>query len=133
MFNEYLKSIWIILPITMATVLLEALRIRMNPRGDQPALFSAAIGYLIAGLVFGWLAILVFNWLTHRWPSNAAQIYFLLAIGAATALTGLAVMMRFVFKSPAADVVIWTVMNYLWGIGYGWFLPQALLTIKGLT
>ena len=127
MLNEYMKSILIILPVTLITAALEALRLVWGPKTGNTLVFGTLFGYLIVGLGFGWLAIYVFHWVGGRWPLNAQQVYFWLVFVIAAVLNVLAVGMHFVFKSSWLDVIVWTVMNFLWALGYGWFLPKVLV------
>jgi len=129
MFSEYMKSIGLILPITLMTIALEALIIPRMPNSGNSSTLGVMFGFLIFGLGFGWLAILVYHWVGNRWPDNATLVYLWLAIVSAILFTLLAVGMHFAVKSPWVVVVVWTVMNFLWGLGYGWFLPQVLSSL----
>lgn len=130
MWNEYLKSIWLILPITLITMLLEAVRLMGGSKTGHSSMFGVLFGYLVFGLGFGWLAIFVFRWMAGRWPLTAQQFYFWLALGLAVVLTLLAVGMHLFSKSSWLDVIVWTGMNFLWALGYGWFLPRVLISIS---
>ena len=126
MFAEYMKSIGLILPATLAAMALEALILARTPKSANASLMGTLFGFLIFGLGFGFLAIFVYHWVGSRWPETASQVYFWLAIGSAVALTLLALIMPLAFKSPWFNVAIWTVENFAWALGYGWFLPQIL-------
>lgn len=126
MIQQYFNAIWIILPITIVTVLLEGIRTIWTPKTGNQSIGGTLFGILVFSLGFGFLAILVLNSINRNWPGTANQIYFWLAVGCAVALSLLAVIMPPVFKMRWADTVIWTVLNFLWGLGYGWFLPQIL-------
>ena len=126
MLNEYLKSIWLVLPITLVTIGLEAVAMPRMPKTGSSSLPGTLVGFLIFGLGFGFLAILAYYWVNSRWPANSAQVYLGLALILAVLFTLLGVVMHFAIKSPWLVVVIWTMMNFLWGIGYGWFLPRIL-------
>ena len=126
MYNEYLKSIWLVLPITLVTIVLEILVMSRMPKSTGSSLGGTLFSFLILSLGFGFLAILTYHWVGNRWPDSAAQVYFLLAIGSAVLLSILAFSMHFVIKSPWSVVALWTGMNFLWGLGYGWFLPRIL-------
>jgi hypothetical protein len=63
--------------------------------------------------------------LAVRRPDTAALIYRWVGLGGAVLLSVLG------FILPAAlrregPVVAWTLTNFLWGVGYGWVLPQLL-------
>ncbi len=126
MIEQYLKAIWIILPITLITVVLQGIRMIWTPKTGSASRGGGLFGILIFGLGFGFLAILVFNWVSGNWSGASSLIYFWLAVGSAVVLTILAAIMPLFFKFRWADVAVWTVLNFLWGLGYGWFLPQVL-------
>ncbi len=126
MIDQYLKAIWIILPITLITVVLQGIRMIWTPKTDGASRGGGLFGILIFGLGFGFLAILVFNWISGTWSEISTQIYFWLAVGCAIVLTLLAAVMPFFFKFRWADTAVWTILNFVWGLGYGWFLPQVL-------
>ncbi len=126
MFAEYMKSIGLILPVTLVTVAMEALIVARTPKTANPSLMGTLFGFLIFGLGFGLLAIFVYQKVGARWPENAAQVYLWIAIGSAVLLTVLALIMPPVFKVSWFNAAIWTVENFVWALGYGIFLPQIL-------
>jgi hypothetical protein len=131
MIDQYIKSIWIIVPITLVTIVLEGIRMLWTPKKAKSSTSGSLFGMLIFGLGFGFLAIMVFNWLNGTWPATAVQMYFWLAVGSAIALTILAAIMPPIFKMRWKDVAVWTALNFIWGLGYGWFLPQVLGAAAG--
>jgi hypothetical protein len=126
MIDQYLKAIWIIIPITLITVVLEGIRMIWTPKTGSSSKSGSLFGILIFGLGFGFLAIFVYNQIAGAWSETATQIYFWMAVGSAVILTILAFIMPYFFKFRWADVGVWTVLNFVWGLGYGWFLPQVL-------
>ncbi len=126
MITEYLKSMGLILPATLVTMALEAIIIARTPKSANPSLMGTLFGFLIFGLGFGLLAIFVYHQVGNRWPETTAQVYLWIAIGSAVILTLLALIMPFAFKMPWLNVAIWTIENFVWALGYGWFLPQIL-------
>lgn len=81
--------------------------------------------FAILAVVFGFAAASVYGRLAARRPDSAALIYRWVGVGVAALLTVLG------FILPAAlqrkgPIVAWTVTNFLWGLGYGWLLPQLL-------
>jgi len=126
MFAEYMKSIGLILPATLITMALEAVILTRLPKSANTSFGGTMAGFLVFGLGFGVLAIVVYHWVGSRWPENAAQVYLWLALGSAVVLTLLALIMPLAFKMPWFNVVIWTAENFLWALGYGLFLPQIL-------
>jgi hypothetical protein len=126
MFAEYVKSIGLILPATLVTMALEAVILARAPKSAGGSIGGSLAGFLVFGLGFGFLAILVYHWVGNRWPANAAQMYLWIALGAAVLLTLLALIMPLAFKMPWLNVVIWSVENFIWALGYGLFLPRIL-------
>jgi hypothetical protein len=63
--------------------------------------------------------------------SKTAQAYFLLAVGCAVLLTLFGFVARPLIHAPWVVAVLWTLMNFLWGLGYGWFLPRILSLFPG--
>lgn len=126
MFTEYTKSIGLILPATLIVTLLEAVIFARAPKAAGSSLPGTLFGFILFGLGFGLLAIFVYHQVELRWPATAAQTYLWIAIGAAVLLTLLALIMPIAFKMPWLNVAIWTVENFVWALGYGWFLPQIL-------
>ncbi len=126
MIAEYMKSLGLIVPATVVTMILEVFVFLRMPRTASSSLVGTMFGFLVFGLGFGFLAILVYHWVGNRWPETAAQVYFWIALGSAILLTMLALIMPVAFKMPWTSAILWTVMNFIWGLGYGWFLPQIL-------
>ncbi len=126
MWNEFIKSIWIILPVAVLGVVLEGIRAFVGLKPGAPSPISTLFGLLIISVAFGFLAIFVYHQVGNRLPQNPQQVYLWIAIGCATVLTVLAVVMHFVFKSTWLDVIVWTVINWAFALGYGLFLPQGL-------
>lgn len=126
MWTEYLKSIWIILPVALITTLLEGARLIWGPKTGNSSGVGTLFGFLIVSLGFGFLAIAVLHWINARWPQNSEQVYFYLALGIGGLLTIMAVGMHFFFKSSWLDVAVWTAINVAYVVGYGWFMPKVL-------
>jgi hypothetical protein len=130
MVNEYIKSIWLILPITFVTMILEAIAVK-HMRGTQNSAIAGTMSsFLISGLVFGFIAIFAFHQIQVRWPENTAQMYLWIALAIAVLMTILAVALRTMVKADWTAVSMWVVMNFLWAIGYGIYLPRILGAIK---
>jgi multisubunit Na+/H+ antiporter MnhB subunit len=96
------------------------------PRPANASIGGTLAGFLVFGLGFGFLAIFMYHWVGARWPENASQVYLWIALGAAVALSLLALIMPLFFKSPWFNVAIWTTENFIWALGYGLFLPRIL-------
>lgn len=130
MFNEFMKSIWLILPITIITMILEAIASK-HMQGTQNSVIAGTMSsFLIMGLVFGFVAIFAYHKVEVRWPENPEQMYLWIALGIAVVLTIFAAAFRTMIKADWVAVVMWTLMNFLWAVGYGVYLPRILGTLK---
>lgn len=127
MLQDMSKAIWIIVPVTLITVVLEAARLILGTKADEAPVFNSLLGYIIGSVIFAALAILVFHWVQGNWSQTAPSVYLGIALGAALILTVAAFGMHFALKSAWSDVAVWTLMNFAWGVGYGVFLPGVLV------
>ena len=84
-----------------------------------------ALVFAILAVVFGLVAISVYAWVMGHWPDSAPQIYLWLGVGLAILLSIVGVIVPSILKRRG-PVVAWTLMNFLWGVGYGWLLPMLL-------
>jgi predicted MFS family arabinose efflux permease len=122
MIRDALQIWWLIVPISLVTAGLE-LFVNLTPEQAQnQSKFGLFISFVIGGLIFGVVTVGVFGWMAGRWPDNAVSIYRWVAFGLTLALTVGAVVMGVVYKNWTAPL-LWTVMNLLWGVGYGWVVP----------
>jgi hypothetical protein len=80
--------------------------------------------FTIGAAIFGLVATFVYGWLTGVRPDTASQIYLWLGVGLAILFSIVAVVVSLILKKGA--VVAWVLLNFLWGIGYGWLLPWFL-------
>jgi hypothetical protein len=124
MFTDYLKALPVILPVTLASCVLLAINNALRGRCGQTASYGTLGGYLIGGLVFGFPAILVYQWMAGFWNAQAAQYYLWLAIGLAVLFSILAFASRFFLKQP--PWIFWIVIHILWALPYGLYLPGLL-------
>lgn len=74
--------------------------------------------------IFGLVAALLYTWVAGIWPDAAPQIYLGMGAGLAVLFTIAGVIVRSLLKRGA--LVAWTVLNFLWGLGYGVLLPVVL-------
>jgi hypothetical protein len=130
MVNEFMKSIWLILPISVITMVLEAIAVKHMRGTKNSAIAGTMSSFLISGLVFGFIAIFAYHNIQIRWPENTAQMYLWIALAIATFLTILAVAFRTMVKADWVAVAMWVTMNFLWAAGYGIYLPQILNAVK---
>jgi hypothetical protein len=86
--------------------------------------------FLVGGLIFGFIAIFAYHKIQVRWPENTAQMYLWIALAIAVLMTILAVAFRTMVKADWVAVAMWVVMNFLWAVGYGVYLPRILNLVK---
>lgn len=130
MFAEFMKSIWLILPITVVTMILEAVAVKHMASTQNSAIAGTMSSFLISGLVFGLIAIFAYHKFQVWWPTNTAQMYLYIALGISVVLTILAFAFRTMIKADYVASIMWTLMNFLWAIGYGVYLPRILSAVK---
>jgi drug/metabolite transporter (DMT)-like permease len=130
MVNEFMKSIWLILPITVVTMILEAIAVKHMQSAQKSSLAGTMSSFLIGGLIFGNIAIFAFHKIQIRWPENTAQVYLWIAIAISILISILAVAFRTMVKADRVAVAMWVVMNFLWAVGYGVYLPRILNVVK---
>ncbi len=61
MLNEFIKSIWLFLPITVVTMILEAVAVKHMQSTKNSAIAGTMSSFLISGLVFGFIAIFAYH------------------------------------------------------------------------
>ena len=93
------------------------------PLKGVPGRIVIGLVFAIAAAIFGLVANAVYGRVLASRPDTAAQIYLWVGLGGAVLLTvaGFIVPSALKKQGPA---IAWTVMNFLWGVGYGWVLPQ---------
>jgi hypothetical protein len=84
-----------------------------------------ALLFTVVAIIFGLVANSVYGRLVASRPDTAAQIYLWVGVGVAVLLTVAGFIVPSAIKRQG-PVVAWAVMNFLWGIGYGWVLPLVL-------
>jgi hypothetical protein len=124
MLAQIIKAMPVILPVSIVTGLLylalpNLLLAKGEPRLATP--FWFAVGSIITGVII----VLVFGWVSGRWPGMAASIFFKLGIITFAGFTLLAII-ACPFLEMTGRIPIYTLMHVLWAAGYGYFLPQLL-------
>ena len=84
-----------------------------------------ALVFTVAAAVFGLVANSVYGRLAANRPDAAPQIYLWVGVGVAVLLSVAGFIVPRALKKQG-PVIAWTVMNLLWGVGYGWVLPLLL-------
>jgi cytochrome bd-type quinol oxidase subunit 2 len=130
MVNEFIKSIWLILPVTIVTMVLEAVAVKHMQSTQNSSIASTMSSFLISGLVFGFVAIFAYHKIEVRWPENPAQTYLWIALAIGIILSVFAIAFRSMVKADWIAALMWILMNFLWAGGYGVFLPRILNSIK---
>jgi len=116
---------WLIGGITLLSILLVLLRRHEIGQAYRTRTPGLLISYGIGGILFGIAAIEVYRWIHGIWAQSASQIYLGLAMILAAILTTAAWIMRPVWKGWATPV-IFTIINFFWAAGYGWFIPRLI-------
>jgi hypothetical protein len=130
MISEFVKSIGLILPMTVAIMIMEAVAVKHMQSTQNSAIAGTMSSFLISGLVFGFIAIFAYHKIQIRWPENPAQMYLYIALAIAVVLSILAVAFRTMIKADWVAAAMWVLMNFVWAIGYGVYLPRILSAIK---
>jgi hypothetical protein len=84
-----------------------------------------ALLFTVVAAIFGLVANSVYGRLVASRPDTAVQIYLGVGVGVAVLLTVAGFIVPAAVKRQG-PVVAWAVMNFLWGVGYGWVLPLVL-------
>ncbi len=131
MVRNTLVALLIAVPITLLSVGLVVWRAEavagpaeVAAKGLAAVRSSLAGGWLIAGLIFGLMAMLVYRWMLGRWAADAPKLYLELAAGLIVALSVLAVVTLPMLKRHCE--VEYIALHLLWGLGYGWLIPQVI-------
>jgi hypothetical protein len=125
------KPMWVIVSVALLTGIVSFWRgERMLawypvPVKGVPGRIVIALVFTVAAAIFGLVANSVYGRLVVSRPDTAAQIYLWVGIGLAVLLTVAGFIVPSAIKRQG-PVIAWTVMNFLWGIGYGWVLPLVL-------
>ena len=114
----------VILPITLISVGLVAWQSGEMAKAYGLSKAGLISVYLVGGLILGCAAVWIFKWMAGRWSQDAATYFFWLAIGLAMLLNLMAWSER--QNQSGVVIVIWFVLNAVWGLGYGWLLPRIL-------
>lgn len=126
-----LMALWVIVPVSLLSGAAAFWRVEQLvawypvPVKGTPARVVMASVFAILAVVFGLVATSVYAWVAGRWPDTAPQIYLGLGVGLAVLLSIAGVIVPSILKKRG-PVVAWTVLNFLWGVGYGWLLPLLL-------
>jgi hypothetical protein len=94
------------------------------PVKGAPARILMVLMFFAGCFIFGLVAALLYTWVAGIWPDAAPQIYLGMGAGLAVLFTIAGVIVRSLLKRGA--LVAWTVLNFLWGLGYGVLLPVVL-------
>ena len=83
-----------------------------------------ALLFAALSVVFGLVAHAVYGRAMNSRPDTAAQIYAWVGIGLAVLLSIVGVVVATILKR--GPTIAWTLLNLLWGVGYGWWMPTLL-------
>jgi hypothetical protein len=125
------KTTWVIVSVALLTGIVSFVRgERMLawyplPLKGVAGKIVIAVVFAIVAVIFGLVANSVYGRLLANRPDTAAQIYLWVGIGAAILLTVAGFIVPSALKKQG-PVIAWAVMNFAWGVGYGWVLPLVL-------
>lgn len=114
----------VFIPITLSSIIIVLLSGEKMAASYKAGLGTLVLGYLIGGIVFASVAVQTYLWMDGRWPASAAMIYLTVALVLAAVLTIAAVVLARAEENT--PVVAWTVMNFMWALGYGLMIPRLL-------
>lgn len=116
---------WLIVPVTLVAAVIEMFVPFSAEQAGNQSKAGTFVGFVIGGLIFGLIAVWVWNGVSVRWPDTAPQTYLWIALGVCALLTAGAFGMHWVVKNWTAPI-LWTVMNLLWALAYGLMVPRLL-------
>ncbi len=125
------KSTWVIAAVALLTGIVSFWRgERMLawyplPLKGVAGRIVIAVVFAIVAVIFGLVANSVYGRLVTNRSDTAAQRYMWVGIGAAILLTVAGFIVPAAIKRQG-PVITWAVMNFCWGVGYGWVLPLVL-------
>lgn len=124
MVTKTLQTWPVFVPVIVITVIIVVLSGEKMTASYKAGLGTLVLGYLIGGIVFASVAVQTYLWMAARWPASAEMVYLTVALVLAAVLTiGAVVLGRAEEETP---VVAWTVMNFMWALGYGLMIPRLL-------
>jgi FtsH-binding integral membrane protein len=122
------KSMWVIVSVSLLTGIVAFWRGERllawypAPVKGVAGRIVIALVFTIAAAIFGLVANSVYGRVAARRPDTAPQIYLWVGVGLAILLTIAGFIVPTALKKQG-PVIAWTMMNLLWGVGYGWVLP----------
>jgi hypothetical protein len=126
MFRAALEIWWLIAGIAFLTAVLEG----FVPFSAEEAAggFHAGrvVGFFIGFVVSGIIAVGVYRWMGVRWPDRVDSLYLTVAVVLGIALTVIAVVMGRVAVHNWTAPILWTAMNVIWVLAYGFILPRVM-------
>jgi hypothetical protein len=125
MLRAALEIWWLIVGIAFVTALIEG----FVPFSAEEAAggFHAGrvVGFFIGFIVAGVIVVGVYQWMGVRWPDRVESLYLTVAVVLGVVFTVIALVMGRVVGNWTAPV-LWTVMNVIWVLGYGFILPRVM-------
>jgi hypothetical protein len=126
MFRAALEIWWLIVGIALVTALIEGF-VPFSAEEAAGGGFHAGrvVGFFIGFIVSGVIAVGVYRWMGVRWPDRVESLYLTVAVVLGVVFTVVALVMRRVVGNWTAPV-LWTVMNVIWVLAYGFVLPRVM-------
>ncbi len=132
MIEQLSKALPVILPVSLATgamylafprLMLD--RAVVEARGLAAGALQTGVWFAVGSAIFGTAIVATYLWVSGRWPGMQADIYFKLGLATFAVFTLLAIVACPLMKM-AGRIPVYILMNLIWAVGYGWFLPQLL-------
>jgi hypothetical protein len=132
MIEQIGKALPVIIPVSLLTGLaylalprLMLDRPAVEAKGMAAAAAQQGVGFVVGSAIFGALIVILYLWVGGRWPGMETEIFVKLGILTFAGFTLLAIV-ACPLMSTTGRIPIYTLMNLVWAVGYGWFLPHLL-------
>ncbi len=131
MLQNIINSLAISIPVGILTGVIVFVRgqnfvdaAQVAARGLAAAKLQAALGYFIGAVVFGAIAVFVFQWMAARWSTNYKDLFLKIAVGLGIFLSILAIVVCPLIKLNRIPEFI--LMHVFYVAGFGWVMPMLL-------
>ncbi len=131
MLQNVINSLAISIPVGILTGVIVFVRgqnfvdaAQVAARGLAAAKLQAALGYFIGAVVFGAIAVFVFQWMAARWSTNYKDLFLKIAVGLGIFLSILAIVVCPLIKLNRIPEFI--LMHVFYVAGFGWVMPMLL-------
>lgn len=131
MFENIGKAMLIVVPVALSTGLIVALRIeqiaepeKLVRDGIAEVRRQDATDFAMISLAFGALCAIGYSLAASRWPEAVNAAFMVGGTALTVVLSAAAAILRPQAGLTGVPEVL--LMNFIWGVGYGWLLPIVL-------